>query len=186
MTMQRGVFLRRYTEILPLQTRISRLLSFQMRSCISIRGYVRPSIRPSVTHKLKPCKSAVFYQNYASYAVYMALFCGKFDHLSFSLCLFGFYIMIYSLSFVLSDIFFLAFHHLSFWLCYFFKFLLLVTSNTLTPLVMGILVWYRMKTEQIFVVCITSFCIVYELLVNSMKLIGHVCIVQYEKKEMTP
>ena len=43
-----------------------------MRSRISIRGYVRPSVRPSVgrfvgpsvTHELKPCKSAVFDQNY--------------------------------------------------------------------------------------------------------------------------
>ena len=43
-----------------------------MRSRISIRGYVRPSVgpssgRPSVTYELKPCKSAVFDQNYYQY-----------------------------------------------------------------------------------------------------------------------
>ena len=38
-----------------------------MRSRISIRGYVRPSIRPSVTHELIQCKSAVFDQNYYQY-----------------------------------------------------------------------------------------------------------------------
>ena len=46
-----------------------------MRSRISKRGYVRPSVHPSihplvrrsVTHKLKPCKSAVFDQNYYQY-----------------------------------------------------------------------------------------------------------------------
>ena len=50
-----------------------------MRSRISIKGYVRPSVRqsigrsicqlvhPSVTHELKPCKSAVFDYNYYQY-----------------------------------------------------------------------------------------------------------------------
>ena len=43
-----------------------------MRSRIFIRGCVRPSVRrsvgPSVTHELKPCKNAVFDQNYYQYA----------------------------------------------------------------------------------------------------------------------
>ena len=46
-----------------------------MRSRISIRGYVRPSIclsvrpsvGPSVTHELIPCKRAVFNQKYYQY-----------------------------------------------------------------------------------------------------------------------
>ena len=38
-----------------------------MRSRISTRGYVRPSVGPSVTHELKPCKKAVFDQKYFQY-----------------------------------------------------------------------------------------------------------------------
>ena len=38
-----------------------------MRSRISIRGCVRPSVRRSVTHKLKPYKEAVFDQNHYQY-----------------------------------------------------------------------------------------------------------------------
>jgi len=33
----------------------------------SVRRSVRPSVRLSVTHELKPCKSAVFDQNYCQY-----------------------------------------------------------------------------------------------------------------------
>ena len=50
-------------------------LGFQMPSRISMRGYVRPSVHPfvrpsirlSLTHELKPCRSAVFYQDYYHY-----------------------------------------------------------------------------------------------------------------------
>ena len=38
-----------------------------MRSRISIRGCVRPSACPLVTHELKPYQSAVFVQNYYQY-----------------------------------------------------------------------------------------------------------------------
>ena len=38
-----------------------------MRSRISIRGCDRPSVRPSVTHELKPRESAVFDQDYYQY-----------------------------------------------------------------------------------------------------------------------
>ena len=34
----------------------------------SVHPFVRPSVRPSmVTHELKPCKSAIFDQNYYQY-----------------------------------------------------------------------------------------------------------------------
>ena len=51
-----------------------------MRSRIPIKGYVRPSVRPSVTHELKPCKIAIFDQLLSVpakthlMAVYSALF----------------------------------------------------------------------------------------------------------------
>ena len=52
-----------------------------MHSRISTRGCVRPSVRPSVTHELKPCKSAVFYQNYYHFnrKCILCRLCGQID-----------------------------------------------------------------------------------------------------------